>query len=103
MKPGAPAPRRRRRKRRSKSSAVRVSTSPIIKSQVKAHTQTLALLHKEIASGQHADAKAFAKSILPTVRSHLKAIRAIAAERGGKLTLLKPLTYDSRPPCGGAG
>ena len=55
-----------------------------IKSQVKAHTQTLVLLSKEIASGQDADAKAFAKSILPTVRSHLTAIRAIAAEQNVK-------------------
>jgi putative membrane protein len=53
-----------------------------IKSQVKAHTDTIALLQKEISSGQDADAKAFAQSILPTVRSHLKAIRSIAAEKG---------------------
>jgi putative membrane protein len=51
-----------------------------IKSQVKAHTETVALLRKEISTGQDADAKAFAQSILPTVRSHLKAIRTIAAE-----------------------
>jgi putative membrane protein len=55
-----------------------------IESQVKAHTDTEALLRKEIDSGQDADAKAFAKSILPTVRSHLKAIRAIAAESNVK-------------------
>jgi putative membrane protein len=50
-----------------------------IKGQVKAHQQTLALLKKEIASGQDADAKSFAQSILPTVRSHLKAANGLAA------------------------
>jgi putative membrane protein len=50
-----------------------------IKSQVTAHTETIALLNKEISSGQDPDAKAFAQSVLPTVRSHLKAIRSIAA------------------------
>ena len=55
-----------------------------IKSQVKAHVDTVRLLHKEIASGQDPDAKAFARSILPTVQSHLKAARAIEAEQTGK-------------------
>ncbi len=50
-----------------------------IKGQVKAHEDTVALLKKEIASGQDPDAQAFARSILTTVRSHLKAINAIAA------------------------
>ena len=50
-----------------------------IKGQVKAHQQTVALLKKEIASGQDADAKSFAQSILPTVRSHLKAANTLAA------------------------
>lgn len=50
-----------------------------IKGQVKAHEQTVALLKKEIASGQDADAKAFAQSILPTVRAHLKAAHSLAA------------------------
>jgi len=49
-----------------------------IKGQVKAHQQTVALLKKEIASGQDADAKSFAQSILPTVRSHLNAANALA-------------------------
>lgn len=53
-----------------------------IKGQVKAHQQTIALLKKEIASGQDADAKSFAQSILPTVRSHLKAANALAAAQG---------------------
>ncbi len=55
-----------------------------IKSQLKAHTQTVSLLQKEIASGQDADAKGFAKSLLPTVRSHLKEIRAVATEENVK-------------------
>jgi putative membrane protein len=55
-----------------------------IKSQVKAHVETVSLLRKEIASGQDADAKAFARSIMPTVQSHLKAARAIEAEQTGK-------------------
>jgi putative membrane protein len=53
-----------------------------IKSQVKAHRQTIALFRKEIASGQDADAKAFATSTLPTLRAHLKAITQIAADAG---------------------
>jgi putative membrane protein len=55
-----------------------------IKSQLKAHEETVALLKKEIATGQDPDAKAFAQSILPTVRSHLAAIRTLAAENGVK-------------------
>jgi len=55
-----------------------------INSQIKAHTETIGLLKKEISSGQDPDAKAFAQSILPTVRAHLKAIRAIAGEEGAK-------------------
>lgn len=53
-----------------------------IKGQVKAHQNTIALFRKEIASGQDPDAKAFAKKTLPTVRSHLKAINAIASSAG---------------------
>jgi putative membrane protein len=55
-----------------------------IKSQVKAHVDTVSLLKKEIASGQDSDAKAFARSILPTVEAHLKAVRAVEAEQTGK-------------------
>jgi putative membrane protein len=55
-----------------------------IKSQVKAHKETVELLNKEIASGQDPDAKAFAQSVLPTVRSHLKAIDSIAATKNIK-------------------
>jgi putative membrane protein len=53
-----------------------------VKSQIRAHRQTIALFHKEIRSGQDADAKAFAAAVLPTVRSHLKAIIAIATDMG---------------------
>lgn len=53
-----------------------------IKGQVRAHEQTIGLFRKEITSGQDADAKAFAKDTLPTVKSHLKAIKAIAAQAG---------------------
>jgi putative membrane protein len=54
-----------------------------VKSQVKAHQETIALLNKEINSGKDADAKAFAQSILPTVRSHLKAARALESQMKG--------------------
>jgi putative membrane protein len=53
-----------------------------IKAQVAGHQQTVALLKKEIASGQDADAKAFAQSVLPTVQSHLKAVNGLAASAG---------------------
>jgi len=53
-----------------------------IKSQLRAHRQTIALFKKEIASGQDADAKAFATETLPTVRAHLQAIVKIANDAG---------------------
>jgi putative membrane protein len=53
-----------------------------IKGQVKAHEQTIALFKKEATTGQDADAKAFAHETLPTLRSHLKEIKAIAADAG---------------------
>ena len=53
-----------------------------IKSQISAHRDTIALLKKEIASGEDADAKAFATSTLPVVQTHMKKIKAIAAEAG---------------------
>lgn len=53
-----------------------------IKSQIKAHRSTIALFKKEIASGGDADASAFAKATLPTLRAHLKAIDAIAVAAG---------------------
>jgi putative membrane protein len=56
-----------------------------IKSQVKAHEDTVALLQNEISSGQDPDAKGFAQSILPTVQHHLEAARSLAAEEGVKV------------------
>ena len=53
-----------------------------IKNQVSAHQQTVALLKKEISSGQDAKAKAFATEVLPTVSGHLKKIEHIASEAG---------------------
>jgi len=53
-----------------------------IKGQVKAHRTVLALLKKEIASGQDADAKGFAQSVLPTIQAHLQAADSIAAAEG---------------------
>jgi putative membrane protein len=53
-----------------------------IKNQMKAHRRTLALFNKEIASGQDPDAKAFASATLPTVKSHLQSIKAIATSEG---------------------
>src|ERR1700751_4192975 len=42
-----------------------------IKSQLQAHEATIQLLEKEIASGHDPDAKAFAQSVLPTIRNAL--------------------------------
>ena len=53
-----------------------------IKGQIKAHRETAALFKKEIATGQDAEAKAFAKETLPTVQAHLKKIQTLAAEAG---------------------
>lgn len=50
-----------------------------IAAQVQAHKSTVALLNKEISSGQDDDAKAFARKILPTVESHLKAADELAS------------------------
>ena len=53
-----------------------------IKGQISAHQDTIKLLRKEIHSGRDPDAQAFAKSVLPTVESHLKEINAIATADG---------------------
>jgi putative membrane protein len=53
-----------------------------ISGQITAHRQTIALFKQEINNGQDADAKAFASETLPTLRSHLKAITAIATAAG---------------------
>ncbi|HEY6824890.1 MAG TPA: DUF4142 domain-containing protein [Steroidobacteraceae bacterium] len=55
-----------------------------VESQLKAHEKTVDLLEKEISSGQDADAKAFAQSVLPTVQHHLQAVRNLASEQGVK-------------------
>ena len=53
-----------------------------INTQIKAHEKTILLFKKEIASGQDADAKAFAAATLPTLRKHLKTARSIATSAG---------------------
>jgi putative membrane protein len=53
-----------------------------VKSMIKDHEEDIAEFKKEAASGQDPDAKAFAKSTLPTLQSHLKKIQAVAAEMG---------------------
>jgi putative membrane protein len=53
-----------------------------IKGQISAHRSTIKLLRKEISAGQDADAQSFAKDVLPTVQSHLKAIDALATAEG---------------------
>ncbi len=55
-----------------------------IANQIKAHKSTVALLQKEINSGQDADAKGFAQKVLPTVQSHLRAAEKIADSQGVK-------------------
>jgi len=53
-----------------------------IKGQLKAHREAVALFKKESTTGQDADAKAFAAATLPTLRSHLKAVTALASDAG---------------------
>lgn len=53
-----------------------------IKGMVEDHEKDITLFKKEAASGQDPDAKAFAAATLPTLRMHLKKIRAIAATTG---------------------
>jgi putative membrane protein len=53
-----------------------------IKGQIKAHMHAVALFRKEIATGQDPDAKSFATATLPTLRSHLKQAKSIAAQAG---------------------
>lgn len=55
-----------------------------IKSMVSGHQKTLELFNKEVASGQDADAKAFAKATIPTIKAHLKKIQSIAMQAGVK-------------------
>jgi putative membrane protein len=53
-----------------------------VKSMIKDHEEDIAEFKKEAASGRDPDARAFAKSTLPTLESHLKKIQAIAAQMG---------------------
>jgi putative membrane protein len=53
-----------------------------IEGQIKDHEEVISLFRKESASGQDADAKAWAKKMLPALEKHLKAARQIAAENG---------------------
>lgn len=53
-----------------------------IKGQLKAHHDTMELFNTEIASGQDTEAKAFAKSTLPTVKAHIKALDKLAMAAG---------------------
>lgn len=53
-----------------------------IAEMVEGHEVTAELLKYEIDSGADPEAKAFAKEILPTVKSHLDKIRSIAKKHG---------------------
>ncbi len=53
-----------------------------IKGMIKDHETDIALFEKESASGQDPDAKAFAAATLPTLKTHLRKIKAIASAAG---------------------
>jgi putative membrane protein len=53
-----------------------------IKGMVEDHEEDIKEFQTEAASGQDPDAKAFAVATLPTLRTHLKKIQAIAAAEG---------------------
>ena len=53
-----------------------------IKGMIKDHEEDIALFKKEAASGKDPDAKAFATATLPTLETHLKKIKSIAASAG---------------------
>jgi putative membrane protein len=53
-----------------------------IKGMVEDHEEDIKEFQTEAASGQDPDAKAFAAATLPTLRTHLKKIQAIAAAQG---------------------
>jgi putative membrane protein len=55
-----------------------------IKGMIKDHEDDIAMFNKEASSGMDPDAKAYAAATLPTLKKHLKAIRAIAANTGLK-------------------
>jgi putative membrane protein len=49
---------------------------------IKDHQEDIAEFQKEAASGEDADAKAFAEATLPTLQKHLKRIQSIATDMG---------------------
>ncbi len=53
-----------------------------IKGMIKDHEEDIALFKKEAVSGKDPDAKAFATATLPTLQTHLKKIKSIAASEG---------------------
>jgi putative membrane protein len=53
-----------------------------VKGMIKDHEEDIAMFKKEATTGQDPDAKAFARATLPTLRMHLKKIKAVAAEAG---------------------
>jgi putative membrane protein len=53
-----------------------------VKGMIKDHQDDIAEFEKEAASGQDSDAKAFAQATLPTLRTHLKRIQAVATDLG---------------------
>jgi putative membrane protein len=53
-----------------------------IRDQIYAHQALLDLVNDEITSGKDAKAKTFAREMLPTLETHLKLIRVLAAGEG---------------------
>jgi putative membrane protein len=53
-----------------------------IKGMIKDHEEDIAEFKKEAASGQDSDARAFARDTLPTLETHLKKIKSVAADSG---------------------
>lgn len=53
-----------------------------IKGMIKDHEEDIAEFKKEAASGQDPDARAFARDTLPTLETHLRKIKSVAAESG---------------------
>jgi len=53
-----------------------------LRGQLKDHEVTVILLRTQIDSGQNADAKGFASQTLPTVETHLRKVKELAAKSG---------------------
>ena len=53
-----------------------------IKGMIKDHQEDIAEFNKEAQSGRDPDAKAYARTTLPTLQAHLKKIQSIAADAG---------------------